>query len=228
MKSWTITRRIVTGFAIIVSLSTAMGILTWNRMCVIDQHAEELSVENVPGMAQSADLLQGVSAAHLILFRGVLATNLEERKACAAKVKELAETNAKLVGDIEKLCRDSKENSILEQLKQARQKYLNAIGPITQLSDAGKSQEALARLLTSGNDAFTNYDAVAMALNDLETDHGTGAAATIRENAQSTKVRLGSTVLLDFIIGVLLSFLVVGGLNRMLRTISSSVGDGAE
>ncbi len=228
MGTWTISRRIVAGFTIIVLLSVLMGLLAWNRVRVISRHTDELSSNYIPGMAQTADLLQNVSASQLKLLQSILTTNVAEEQMCAAKFRTLVDDGASLASGIEKIHIERTEKELLEKFKQARLQYLNATAPIVQLRDAGKKLEALALFQTVGNEAFTNYDAAAMALNDYETMLGTEAVSTVRNTAQSTLLRLGSTVLLDLFLGVLLSILVISGLNRVLRRVSSSLGEGAD
>ena len=228
MKNWTITKRIVAGFAIIVALGTIMGILAWNSMRIIGDGANDLLGNNIPGMSESADILQNISDAHLALIRAALTTNLDEKHACDAKMKEIGEENTKLIDEVEKYCDSAEEKAAFGKLKQTRQDYLNARAPIIQLSDAGKNEEAMAQLLSTGRAAYNAYSSVAMDFNDLETKLGVDSATTIHHSARASKIMLSAVVLGEVIISVALSFFVVTGLNRMLKKVSSSLGEGAE
>jgi len=228
MKNWTIKKRIIAGFTIIVTLSSLMGILAWNSMRTIGEHADELALDNIPGLSTQGDIMQNISKAHLTLIRHVLTTNLDEKHAYEATIKEIAETNTTMIGDLEKLCSAPQEKALFEKMKQTRQNYVAARAPILQLSDAGKNEEALSLLLSSGRTAFNAYEEISMEFDDYEVAAATDAANTIQHNARSSKMMLAATVLGELAISIFLGFLVVTGLNRALRKVSTSLGEGSE
>ena len=82
MKNWTIKKRIIAGFTVIVGLSTVMGLMAWLSMRTIGEQADELAGDDIPGLSMSAYVLQNLSDAHLALIQLVLTTNGEERRAC--------------------------------------------------------------------------------------------------------------------------------------------------
>ena len=227
MKTWTVKKRLIAGFTVIVALTTIMGIMAWNSMRFIGENADVLSLETVPGMAQSADLLQSISRVQLALIHCVTITNLEEKRMGDAKWRELVDNNAKLVGEIGKVCSNTAEKELFDKLNRARQEYVNACASIIQLGDAGKQEAALAELHSSGNAAFTAFDSTAMELNDLETKQGTDAVATVQHHAHASQTILVATVLAQLAISTLLSFLIVTGLGKVLKTVSSSLNDGS-
>ena len=227
LNNWTIKKRITAGFAVIVALSTIMGILAWNSMRTIAERADGMANDDVPGLAGSGDIAQNVAASHLALIRHVLSTNLDEKHACEARINELVGTNTTMLGDLEKICSSPEEKACLEKLTKARQDYTAARATILQLSDAGKNAEATALLLTSGSAAYDAYDKVCAEFNDLETKLATDSADSIQHNARASKTMLVATVLGEVAISVFLAFLVVTGLNRVLRRVSSSLADGS-
>jgi len=227
MKNWTIKKRIIAGFTVIVALSFIMGFLAWNSMRTIARHSDDLIGDAIPGMDMSSDLMQHLTHAHLTLIRHVLTANLDEKRAYEATITEIAADNTKLMNGIEAICNDPQEKDIIEKMKQARLDYIAARAPILQLSDAGKNEEAMALLMTSGRPAYDAYDKLTMDFNDYETQNSKDTAATIQHNARSSKVMLAVTVLGEVAISTFLGFLVVTGLNRVLRRVSSSLGEGA-
>jgi len=228
MKNWTIKKRIIAGFSVIVALSAIMGTLAWASMRTISNHANELAGDRIPSMSTESAIMQNLSKAHLTLIRHVLTTNLDEKHTYEVTLKEIAETNTMLLGNLEKFCNSTEEKTYLEKMKQARQDYIASRASILQISDAGKNDEAMSLLLTSGRATYNAYEKLSTEFNDYETKTATGAADTIQHNAKSSKIMLASVVLGELAIGVFLGFLVVTGLNRVLRRVSSSLGQGAE
>jgi len=228
MKNWTIKKRIIAGFAAIVALSAIMGVLAWNSMRTIGEHADDLAGDAIPGMDMSADLMQHLTHAHLALIRHVVSTNLNEKQTLEGTLTEIAADNTKLMNGIETICNDPQEKDIFEKMKQARQDYIAARAPILQLSDAGKNEEAMALLMTSGQAAYDAYDKFSMDFNDYETEASKNTANIIQHNAKASKTMFAATVLGELAISIFLGFLVVTGLNRVLRRVSSSLGEGSE
>ncbi len=228
MKNWTITKRIITGFAVVVVLSAVMGIMSWNSMRVITNHAEDLSEDSLPGMDASADLMQHSANGHVWFIQSVLATNLDEKHAAENEVKKASEYNQQLMGKIEAICNDPDEKALFGKLQEARQNYLTVRANIQQLSDAGKNEQSVSALIDSGNSTFKAYSDAAMAFNDYETKGAESMADTINKTAGSSKAVTGLVVLGALMVSVVASYLVITGLNRVLRRVSSSLGEGAE
>jgi methyl-accepting chemotaxis protein len=228
MKNWTINKRIIVGFAIIVTLSTVMGIMAWSSMRIIGEHADELSDDAIVGLDRSADLMQHLTHAHLALVRHVVSTNLDEKRTLEGTLAEIATENTKLMSDMEKVCDSPEEKSLFGKMQQARQDYIVARVPILKLSNAGKSDEAMALLMTSARAAYDAYDKASMDFNDFETDLSEKAAATIQHNAKSSKIMLASVVAGELALSIFIGFIVITGLNRVLNRVSLSLEEGAE
>jgi methyl-accepting chemotaxis protein len=227
MKNWTIRKRIIVGFTIIVALTTGMGIMAWNSMRVIGEHADELAGDNVPGLAMSADILQSAATMHLALVQHVLAGSQEEKKNLEARIQEIADDNTKLLANLEKVCDAPAERQALEKIKLTRQEYFVARTPILQLSNAGKNQEAQAALAQSGRQIYHDFDSACMELNDLEIKLANTAVTTVEQNASSSKLMLATTVVCQVVISTLLSLLIITGLGRVLKTVSAALNDGS-
>jgi methyl-accepting chemotaxis protein len=228
MKNWTVKKRIIAGFAVIVLLSIIMGILAWNTLRIIGEHTDQLAGENIPGLSKESLILQNLANAHLVLIRHVMTAKAEEKLADEARLKEIGDTITTLLADLDKSCLTPEEKTFCANMTQARKDYLAARIPILQLSDAGKNEEALALLLTSGRTTYDVYDKLCTDFNALETKTATDSAATIAGNVRSSKITLGSGVLAELVLSTLLGALVVTGLNRTLRRVSSSLDEEAE
>ena len=115
----------------------------------------------------------------------------------------------------------------MDKIKQARKNYVNIRTEILQLSDAGKKDEALGLLTRTIRSAYNDYDTTSKAFNDFETEQAARSANTIDHNVSSSKTMLGLVVLGQLGVGVFLSILVVTGLDRVLKRVSSSLNDSA-
>jgi methyl-accepting chemotaxis protein len=227
MKTLTITRRIIIGFAILVALSAGMGTAAWISMRSIESSAENVSTDSVPGLATSAEVMQNLARAHLILIRHVLSTNLEEKAAYEGQLKEISGTLTGLYDKLDKLCNSPEERGVADKMKQARQNYLATRVSILQLSDAGKNEEALAKLLDAGRAAYGNYDDLVTNFNAMETKAATESAGAIMTGASHSRFVLGTVVLAELAASILLAGVVITGLNRVLRRVSGSLNDSA-
>jgi methyl-accepting chemotaxis protein len=228
MKNWTIGKRITIGFVIVVALSAGMGITAWFSMHGIGKHADEVSNDSVPGLAASGDIMLNLGRAHLALIRHVLTTNANEKQTYETQMKEIATTNAKLVDDLGRFCNSTEEKQLSEKMKQAREDYVNARGPVLQFSDAGKNQEAMAQLEGPARAAYEVYDQLGTQFNQLEVKTATDAANTIQHSAKFSKFMLSVVVVGELAISILLGFWLITGLNRVLTKVSRSLSEGGE
>ena len=227
MKNWTITKRIILGFAIVVALSAGVGLAAWTSLRNIETAADTVSNDSVPGLATSAEVMQDLARAHLLLIRHVLTTNVDEKHAEGAQLEEIGQAITAQIDKLDKLCGNQEERQLYEKMKQARLDYIRTRAPILQLSSAGKHEEALVELLGSGRAAYNAYDELAGKFNALETKAATESAESIQQGARRSKMVLGSILMIELISSILLAGLVVTGLNRVLRHVSSSLHDGA-
>lgn len=227
MKNWTITRRIVLGYLVIGLLSAVMGTMAWISMRHIETAADNVSSDSVPGLASSAELMQNLAQAHLLLIRHVLTTNLDDKKSYEGQLEEIGKVITGKADTLAKLANSPEERQLFEKMKQARQVYLETRAPILQLSEAGKHEEALSQMLGAGRTAYNAYDELAGKFNALETRSAIDAASSIQQDARHSKMTLGAILLGELAISVLLAGLVVVGLKRVLQRVSSSLHDGA-
>jgi methyl-accepting chemotaxis protein len=227
MKNWTITKRIIFGFVVLVVLSAGMGIVAWNSMRHIETAADNVSNDSVPGLAMSSDVMQNLARAHLLLIRDVLTTNLDAKHTYDAQMEETGQAISGQLDKLDKLSTSQEERQLFEKMKQARQDYLTTRAPILQLSNAGKSEEALDQMLGPGRVAYNAYDELATKFNGLETKAATDSAGSIQQSARRSEVILGAILVGELVLSVLLAGLVVTGLNRVLYRVSSSLHDGA-
>jgi len=228
MKNWTISKRIVTGFSVLVVLSAVMGALAWGYLRTISNSADDLSSDQIPGLSVSADVMQNLNHHYVLLFQHVLSTNQEEKKTIESQMQAISSTNQILLKKMELYCNEPEEKPLFDKLQVARQGYLSARTTLWQLSDAGKRDEAMAAFAGPVHEAYVAYDAAIMVLNDFETDQATLSAAGIRHSANAGKMMSGVVIMGELVLSVLLSFVLVTGLNRVLKRVSSSLGDSAE
>ncbi len=140
----------------------------------------------------------------------------------------VAATNAVLIARLEKVCNLPAEKEFFQKMSEARLAYLTVREPILKLSNAGRNDEAIALMSSAGRVAYDAYDKLSMDFSDFETDIATKAADSIRQSSKSSKLMLSLIVSGELIVSILLGVVVIVGLNRTLRHVSSSIGEGAE
>lgn len=227
MKNWTIGKRIISGFAVLVALSATMGIVAWNYMRHIETAADGVGNDSVPGLATSAAVMQNLAQGHLLLIRHVLSTDLEAKRTYDKQLAEIGQSITVQIDKLDKLCDGPEERVLIEKMKQARTDYINSRAPILQLSNAGKNEEALTEMLGAGRTAYNVYDELAAKFNAMETKAATEASSSIQQNVRRSKFVLSAVLASELIVSILLASVVVIGLNRVLHRISGSLHDGA-
>jgi len=227
MKNWTIKKRITAGFAAIVLLGAALGLAGYSFVNKLGNAASGIADVNVPGLLNSADMIQSADVIHLTLVRHVLTTNQDTKRELEATISQLAGENAKRIEECAKTATSPEERAALDKVQQTRQDYVKSRAAVLQLSNDGRREEAIADLSTSVQQSYGAFSAAVMAFNDLEGELATKAGADIDRNVKTSKTLLGVIMLVEVAVAVGLGFLVVISLSRVLSRVAVSLGEGS-
>jgi methyl-accepting chemotaxis protein len=228
MKNWTITKRIVTGFIIIVALGVVMGTLAWTSLHSLGDYSSELSEDALPGMDSSCDMIKATADVHLALIGAVLSTNAAEQQSYKAVIGQREQdiaTDREIMG---KIANDTDEKNFLAKLDQARQAYINVRTSILQLCENGKSDEAKSLLRGDGNTTYSAYNSAAMDFNDYEVKLSEDTTKGMTHSARSSNTIVGAILVGELVFSIVLSYFIVSGLNRVLKKVSASLEEGAQ
>src|SRR6185312_10063544 len=91
MKNWTVGKRIIFGFALLLVLSASLGLFAFTRLNAINTQTGRITVNCLPGIYYSGQI-ESVNLANFVLtHRWLLTTDAADRKAIEVEMKTNSE-----------------------------------------------------------------------------------------------------------------------------------------
>jgi hypothetical protein len=157
MKNWTIRKRIVTGFATLLTLFIVIAVSTGVLLREINHVADNIATDALPGVATAAKLRERSAELQLAMQSHVMATTLEEKNRVKAHLDDLAAGNAKILAAYEKSIFRADDRTKFEHLRGVRAAYNAGRVPVLELSFADKQAEAMHLIRTSLHPLYAAY-----------------------------------------------------------------------
>lgn len=228
MRQWTIGKRLVIGFTIVTGIVLALEGFTVRELLVIRTAAERVVRDALPGMALSGELLALTKTNLSLTLKHLTSTNPAEMQAVEQRMTATRETVTQKLVAYEKTITEAEDHALFEQVKPAREKYVELFSKTLELSRAGRKDEA-ARLYTAEVErAYENLERAVQALSDWNVARGTEAGRAVEGVVNTT---LGAVLVVTGLAcgtAGLVAFLIVRGTKAILRRAVTSLVEGAE
>jgi methyl-accepting chemotaxis protein len=229
MGSWTISRRIVAGFILLVALAVALGLTSVWRMMGIGGHVETLSTNTIPSLVALSRIMEANITAVRAVSTGVMRG--DEPAAVAESQRSFdgaVSRGAKLCGHYRSgLISDDQDRTIFTAAEAARDSFLESARRAFALVTAGKARDAEHVL-------ETEVEPRATACLDLfdrnvayNLERSTADVAAARNMAAGGMWLVGGLVAGMALLGGLLGAGIGRWAGNALRTIAAALGDGA-
>ena len=99
MSAWTIKRRVVLGFATVLTLVALLSAVSVYMLGRIRTESDFMASDALPGLTAMADIQSKVSDIHIMLLRAALAKTQDERKKFEAEIATQRDAVGKLMSD---------------------------------------------------------------------------------------------------------------------------------
>jgi len=228
MRNLTIKKRIIAGFATVLVLVAVLTATSYFLLRQAKDAAHFMTVDAMPGMDAMSQIKGTIGEIQLNVLRDLLTKTPEDHKKYRETITAARDNILKLMDDYEKSITTSEDRDLLGKLKEARDQYVAIRSQLLDLIDAGKMDEALKMNISSLGPAFEKYDQLAdqeLALNIRNGNRETGQTVQATDRAMS--FILGISVLV-MIFSVVIGIIITGGLNKVLRQLAQSLGEGSE
>jgi methyl-accepting chemotaxis protein len=228
MKHWTIGKRIVAISALLIALTFVVGIVAVLSLSTIRHDAASISTDYVPGV-----ILAGASKANSaenfinVLLAGGAAT-AEERDQYRKTIKEVSALHVQILADYEKTISDAEDRSTFDTLLARRADYAKSRESYLELILKDDRVRASAVLRGEVLPAYRAYSTAADTLVERNRTGAQNLTGAIASNAQRTTKLISAVALLSLLLGSFIAFVIIRGLNRVLRGITGTLGSNSE
>jgi methyl-accepting chemotaxis protein len=228
MKHWTIGKRIVAVSALLIGLMLALGTVALVSLSRIRHDANAISTDYVPGV-----ILAGASKANSaenfinVLLAGA-ATTAQDRDEYRKTIKEVSAQHAQILADYEKTVTDAEDRRSFETLQAHRADYAKARETYLDLIMKDDRVRAATTMRGEVLPAYRRYSQASDALVDRNRKGADELATEIADNTRRTTKLLAVVAIGALLLGLIVAFVVIRGLNGALQAITGTLGSSSE
>ena len=226
-NQWTIGRRLIVGFGIVILITATLGGLAYTRIQTIQQATHPVSNRAIPGIVLLSQVESLVKENFINTTQHHLATGKERKLAIEKEMEAKSATLTELYQQYEALLVTDEEKASYDAIKKRRPPYRDKRVSILALSREGRSDEARAAL---ENELYPVYQAYITALRTaVDQSRELGRISTARSEASIRQTRLVIVcgVSTALIAGFFIAWLITRSTNRVLTGVTSELSQGS-
>jgi len=229
MKSWTIGKRIILGFAAVLTITLLLGSFAVTRLFTIQHGATDISQSSIPGMTLAAGLAQLTRDTYAVTFEHIIAAEPKEMAQIETKMGKLAVEAAQTWKEYETAIADATERGLYEKALQLRSIFLQVREEkVLPLSRAQQQKEATEAMRTQLTPAYNGYIAAIQEIVSFNSKQGATASTQILSAATGATRGVMIGVVVSIGLGIGVGLIIIRGTNQVLRQVSSSLNDGSD
>ncbi|HWL16851.1 MAG TPA: methyl-accepting chemotaxis protein [Opitutus sp.] len=227
MKNWTIRKRIITGFAVILVLVCIQAIATRLLLRPVVARSDEIENKLLPSLTLISEVKSNIGEIQIRVVRTLLAEDPVELKRIIDETEAMRARNLELIELYAKTITDEEDRGFYTSLKENLTHYAAARQQLFSLLLSGQRAEANAWNLSAVRPAYEAYQADASRL--LTHNIATATAAVDASGKDIRKTDLITVVSATAAIGLGIVFAtaIVIGLSRLLGRVASALEDSA-
>jgi methyl-accepting chemotaxis protein len=227
MNSWTISRRIIFGFAAMLLISVVLGAIALWRLQGINQSVVELADNTLPSVL-TLDECAALSRENIFTaMRYADAESADERKTLDDRIASNRSRVDELIKKYEPLISDNEDRRLFEEVKRTRTQFASTRSRYLELVRQGKVEECKKMM---SEVIIPAYEETIKAL-DADVDYnkklGAESSADAKTAAHSGFILICIALGAAVISAGLLSWQIVRSTNRVLRDLATNLDQGA-
>jgi methyl-accepting chemotaxis protein len=226
MKTWTISKRILTGFSAVLLITAALGGVALFELRNIRASTRYMLEDPWPGTVAiyQVESMIKENFGHTMTY---IVAAPSERANIAAALKATKEKIDQAIHDYDATITAAEDRAMFDEFKSDRNLYVQCFTSIRQLIDDGKQAEATAKVNAELVPVAAKLDEI---LDKLTTFHRANAERALDQI--NTGVTRGYTGIITGLVAALLgaatvAWIIIVGTRRILRRVSGMIDDGA-
>jgi methyl-accepting chemotaxis protein len=227
MNSWTISRRIIFGFAAMLLFSVVLGAIALWRLSGVSQSVSNLADNTLPSILTLREYAGATrdNISTILQYHDVEPG--DQRKELEDRINANRNRIDELIKQYEPLISDNEDRRLFEESKRARTAFVTVRTRYLELVRQGKAEESKTLLTESVIPAYEEtVKAVSASISyneSLGMDAGTAGKQAARSGVRLIGIALGCALLLAGFLG----WQIVSTTNRVLRDLAVNLDQGA-
>ena len=224
MNSWTISRRIVTGFAVLLALTAALGLFALRQIGGLRKDIGEFNANTLP----SVIVLGECSSVIRDSFSAVLQFTMADTDAKRAELQQRIVTNRadvdRLFANYEKLFTDNEDRRLFEEVKRHRVEFRNGMIELSKTPPGPEQQKVLIELVVPAYERAVQTLRASIAYNHKA---GNVDAAEAQKSADRAIRLIVIALVTSLLVAAVLAWKVSTSSTRLLRLVADQLSQGA-
>ena len=228
MRNWTIGKRLMFGFGVIVVIVSGLGIYAASQLRVIKAAADRIVIDSLPGTALSGTILARVKDNLSDTLEHLTADEGEAMQAIEARMAVAREEITKHLADYEKTITQPDDRELFDALAPARAKFVEVFGKTVALSKSGKKDEAFQRFTEQVKPAYLAFEKASKDISEWNITAGGAAGRDIDAAMSATMTGVITGVGLAVVMAIVVAFFIIRSTTSVLSGAVMTLREGAE
>ncbi len=228
MKNWTIGKRVVSGFAAILTLVIIVAVTSTICLRGIRSNLSKITEGSIPGATAIAEINNLIQDIHITLMRHMMATKAEDKKAFEAAIESRKQEIQKAFDDYEKTIRIDEDRQNFKKLQEARANYIKLRDHLLELSRDGKNQEMMDYAVTAVRPAYEAYASACNVVFKWNANYGVSSGDQITTTIKRAGAWITTLSIVAVGLGALLAYIISLGIGRVLSSVAVALNEGSD
>ncbi|MDK2064280.1 HAMP domain-containing methyl-accepting chemotaxis protein [Aliarcobacter butzleri] len=222
LKNLKVSKKLFTGFGIIVGLVILLGILSTQKMSTVNDQSTIISENWLPSVVVTNKINTATSDYRILEYDHILSKTDEEMKNNEVKMKELLDIMKKDLEKYEKLISSENEKAIYADFSKEFNKYLKMHDELIAVSRDNRTDDAL-KLIRESAVVYDSFSTELSKLVNLNVKGAQDASANGDEIYSNSKVLLITIISIVILFSVLIAFFITNSIVISLKDLQQGL-----
>lgn len=228
MKNWTIAKRIICGFAVIIGISLALGIFSFTQLLIIQRHTSTILEDNRPTSEAAEQMALNARKELTLVLLYISSTDKEEMAAMDAKLAAIGAENNKNLEALHKLSNSKEDEETLSKIEACRKANREARHEVLDACRTGVEKEKTVQLAkTKVLPAAEQYIASLDNLVRIAESESDKSGDNLESAIKSSKWAIAIGLTLSVVIGIVIATVIIIGVSRVLKSVAAALNEGS-
>ncbi|MCX6953838.1 MAG: methyl-accepting chemotaxis protein [Verrucomicrobia bacterium] len=227
MKNWTIGKRIIFGFAMLLLTSAALGLFAVTRLINISVQSHRITGDCLPGVYFVGQIDAINQANYTLTHRWLLLPEAEERAAIESEMKSNSDKLSTLYKNYEVTIKLPEDRKLFDAVMAARGPYTETRKGLMATAKTIDHAALIGSLKDKLDPTYTAYRATIRALVDFNKSNGEAAGDEILAAVASAKTGIFVGLAVALLLGGIVAVFTILNTNRTLRDIAQTLDAGS-
>ena len=231
MKNWKIGIRIGVGYATVIAITVALGVLAYSEIGTISNNSTEIATNALPGVYLVGEIQANTQAMFSLQLQHTISTDKDEMARLETELQSIRSHNSGLYASYDKLINNDKERGLFGALSAERASF-NALADeilkVSRVGTAASVKQAMEMTDRQLKPMHKKYLEAAQGLVEFNKSHADEVARAAQSTASGAKTVILVSLAVAVLLGIGTSLLITRSITGPLAQVSSLVTTVAE